>query len=530
MPSIPSRIKKTLLQSVEKIVGSGAYSERMVDRINYSRDSSFRGAIQNKYNKIEFLPDLITWPKSVVEVQKLIRFAKRHQLPVIPYGAGSGVCGGTNPVFGGMIIDLKKMRKILKIDPDTLSSSAQCGIMGLHLENELERAGFTLGHFPSSILCASLGGYLAARSAGQNSSRFGKIEDMVKNLEVVTGDGEIIQTRDVANSGGIDLNQIFLGSEGTLGLITQATLKIFPRSSCQAFQAFSFAPLSPGIEAIRRMMQSGLKPSVVRLYDPLDTLVLQSGKKENKISPLEKSPSGALFFPDFLMELMSLIKNQSLKMALLWPRTIDLLSRLATSRSLLILMHEGFERIVSEERLIAREICQELGGIDLGEGPARNWYEHRYRVSYMASPLFYSGFFTDTIEVASTWDKINALYEEIKKAMGFHALVMAHISHTYSEGASIYFTFLAPLSGLKASEDLYDVIWDKAMKACQRVGGVISHHHGIGRLKAKYMGDEWGEGIELFRSMKDYFDPSGIMNPGKLIPFKKAHRSQQKAA
>lgn len=530
MPSIPSRIKKTLLHSVEKIVGPGAYSERMVDRINYSRDSSFRGAIQNKYNKIEFLPDLITWPKSVDEVQKLVRFANRHKLPIIPYGAGSGVCGGTNAVFGGMIVDLKKIRKILKIDPDSLSVTVECGMMGLHLENELERGGFTLGHFPSSILCASLGGYLAARSAGQNSSRFGKIEDMVKTLEVVTGDGQIIQTRDVTNSEGIDLNQIFLGSEGTLGLITQATLKIFPRSSHQAFQAFSFAHLSSGIESIRRIMQSGLKPSVVRLYDPLDSLILQSKKKGNKSSSLKGSSHKALSLPDFLLMPVDLIKNQSMKMALQWPKTIDLLCRLITSQSLLIFMHEGLEKIVSEERLIAREICQQLGGIDLGEGPARNWYEHRYSVSYMASPLFYSGLFTDTIEVATTWDKINVLYEEIKKGMSPHALVMAHISHAYSEGASIYFTFLAPLSGLKASEELFDTIWDKAMKACQRVGGVISHHHGIGRLKAKYMGDEWGEGIELFRIFKNYFDPSGIMNPGKLIPLKKTGRLEEKAA
>ncbi len=506
------RLKKSFIKSVESIVGEGGLSVQTLDRINYSRDSNFKSVIQNRYRKIENLPDLIVWPEKVEQVARLVHLCLKGQIPVVPYGAGSGVCGGTVPVCGGMVIDLKKMRRLVKIDQDHLTVTAEAGMMGLHLEGELDRRGFTLGHFPSSILCASLGGYLAARSAGQNSSRYGKIEDMVKNLEVVTGTASIIETRDSTNGDGIDFNQIFLGSEGILGLITQATLRIFPKPPSQLFSSFRFKKLEDGLEAMRRFMQGGLKPSVVRLYDPLDTLLfLSHGKGKKKLPPL-------------LNPLAEAFHDQSLKMVLRWPRLIQQTGRLASQRCLLVVVHEGMQGLVLEEQKMIRRICLDLGGEDGGEEPARRWLAHRYSVSYKSSPLFYSGAFTDTIEVATGWDRLHRLYREMKKAIEPHAVVMAHISHVYSDGASIYFTFIAPLKGLSQSENLYDLIWDQALRACQKVGGVISHHHGIGRLKAKYMLEEWGHGLELLRGLKDFFDPHRIMNPGKLVLLKKVRK------
>ncbi len=500
------RLKKNFVTSVEKIVGPDSLSSRPLDRINYSRDSNFKSVIRNQYGHRDPPPDLIVWPEKVEQIQQLVQLAGRHKISIVPYGAGSGVCGGAMPIFGGMIIDLKKMRR-LKVDADNLSAVADAGMMGMHLENELQRKGFTLGHFPSSIVCAGLGGYLAARSAGQTSSRYGKIEDMVQSLQMVSGRGDIIDTRDVANREGIDFNQMFLGSEGTLGILTQATLRIYPTPPAQAFRGIRFNNLKSGLEAIRRIMQSGLKPAVIRLYDVLDTLLfLSHGKKGKKTS-----------LPVFLESLADLLYGQSVKAALQVPKILSMASRLVSSGCLLVLMHEGHERLVAEEQKTVLSICKNLGGEDLGEEPGRAWHEHRYSVSYKASALFYSGAFTDTIEVATTWDKLYPLYAEMKKAMASHALVLAHISHAYTEGASIYFTFVAPLQGLRRAEKLYDLIWDRAMKSCQKVGGIISHHHGVGRLKAKYMKNEWGEGLGLYHLFKNHFDPNGIMNPGKLV-------------
>lgn len=502
-----SKIKKTVLKKVEEVVGPDAYSSKDLDRFNYSRDSNFKSTIQIKYNKVECLPDLIVWPDSVDKVQKLVKIAIRHRIPVVPFGAGSGVCGGTVPVKGGMVIDLKRMHHLLKVDTSNLLAEVETGMMGMHLENELERKGFTLGHFPASILCASVGGYLAARSAGQKSSRYGKIEDMVCNLEVVTGKGEIVQTNNVANRDGIDLNHIFLGSEGTLGLITKATLRIFPQPEERIFRGIRFKDIKTGMEAIRRIMQSGIKPAVIRLYDELDSLLFFTSTKS----------SSGFKLPSIFYDFQKTVKFQSLKSALILPRGANVLTKLISTGCVLILMNEGNPRLIAEEQKVVMEISRALGGKDLGEEPGRHWYEHRYSISYNASPLFDSDIFTDTIEMSATWDKLLILYEKMTEALSPHAMIMAHLSHVYTDGGAFYFTFLAPLKGLNKSEQLFDCIWDTALETCQKVGGAISHHHGVGRLKAKYMADEWGDGISLFKTFKDLYDPHRIMNPGKLM-------------
>lgn len=515
----PPKLKKAVLTQLEKILGTGSFSFKDIDRFNYSRDSNFKSTIRIKNNKLEPLPDIIVWPNTVEELQQIVKVAIRHKIPLIPFGGGSGVCGGTIAERGGIIVDMKKIRRLIKVDASNLLAVVEGGMMGLHLERELQSRGYTLGHFPSSILCASFGGYLAARSAGQNSSRYGKIEDMVSDLEVVTGCGEIIQTRDIANGGGIDLNEIFLGSEGTLGFITKATVRIHPLAPCRNFRGIRFRNMHTAFEAIRRLMQTGLKPSVIRLYDELDTLIFLSGKSEKDVGS---------FLPDFATPLINFLKSSSLKGVLNIPRLIQPVIRKLPSGCLVVFMHEGHERIVAEEQRATLDICLDLGGKDMGEEPGQRWEKHRYSISYKSSPLFYSGAFTDTIEMATTWDKIESLYEGVVQAISPHCLVMAHLSHVYTDGGALYFTVVAPLGSLKKSEDLYDLIWDRALKVCQELGGVISHHHGIGRLKAKYMEKEWGEGVALFRAFKDLYDPHGIMNPGKLIHLKK--KKKEKAA
>jgi len=502
-----SNLPKAAFKKILEIVGEDSVSLKDLDRLSYSRDSNFKSTIRMTYGEWETLPDIIVWPQTTEQVRDLIRVALRHKIPVVPYGSGSGVCGGTLPINGGMIIDLKRMRK-LKLDPDHLLVEAECGIQGVPLEDELNRKGYTLGHFPSSILCAGLGGYLAARSAGQLSNLYGKIEDMVRTMEIVTGRGDIIQTRDVNNSSGVDLNQIFVGSEGTLGILTKATLRVYPLAEKTLFRAIRFPNIQAGMEAIRRFMQAGLKPAVVRLYDEFDSVFLLSHKQgKSKIQ-----------YPDFVKHLAHSVKFKSLRGALVLPSFFQELTKVIPTGCLLILMHEGYEKIINEERKYVTQICLDVGGENLGEELGHHWHEHRYDVSYQASHLFYAGVFTDTIEVATTWDNLHRLYTGMIRALQSKCLVMAHLSHAYNDGCSIYFTFLAPLKGSKKSLAIYDQIWDIAMKTCQKLDSVISHHHGIGRLKAKFIGDEWGPGgVGLFQKIKKYYDPEGIMNPGKLF-------------
>lgn len=502
------QLKPAFIKRLQDIVGKAHVSVKNIDRINYSRDSNFKGAIQAKFGKVINFPDIIAWPQTTEEVQSIVKLAIEFKVPIIPYGAGSGVCGGTVPVHGGLVVDLKRMNRLVKVDPENLTAEIEAGIMGQVLENELERKGFTLGHFPSSIICASFGGYLAARSAGQKSNLYGKIEDMVLDLEIVTGRGNIVRTRYMTGHKGIDYNHIFMGSEGVLGLITKATVKIMPLPESTSFLAIRFDNMQTGMEAVRRMMQAGVRPAVVRLYDELDTLMLLSTSSSEKKNSFQNK---------IKHEINELIKIKSLKIALNASSLATNLTRHLPCGCGLVLMFEGHARLVKEFQQMSLQISQELGGEDLGEGPAKAWYRKRYAISYNVSPLFHSGIFTDTIEVATTWDNLYALYEGMVKVLKKDTMIMAHMSHVYHEGGSLYFTFAAPIKSLRKAERLYDKVWDKALATCQKLGGVLSHHHGIGRLKMKYMDDEWGEGAELMKRFKKYFDPASIMNPGKLL-------------
>lgn len=500
-------LKKNFLKKIEEIVGPKGYSASNLDRFNYSRDSNFASTINLFYNRVDAFPDLIVWPESTSQVQSLIKLANNESMPIVPFGGGSGVCGGTLPVKGGMVVDVKRMRTLLKVDAENLLATAQAGMMSMHMEDELQRKGFTLSHYPSSIICASFGGCLAARSAGQTSSRYEKMEDMVRSVEFISGRGDIIRTRDMTNQNGIDLNQLFVGSEGTLGIFTEGTVRVYPYPKKREFQGFEFKNMQSAMEAMRRVMQAGLKPAVMRLYDELDTaLVMKAKSSKDHNNQTQKIASLAKDF----------IKFNSVKFGLNAPKLLNKAFNLLNGCGL-VTMHEGDPFIVNEEKKITREICLAVGAKELGDGPGKHWFQHRYSVSYNTSKLFHAGLFLDTIEVATTWDKIYHLYEEMRKTIAPHAMIMAHLSHAYTDGGALYFTFVAPLKGRKKSIELYNKIWTSALETLTRLGAVISHHHGIGRLKMKFMADEWGEGLELFKKFKDFYDPNGIMNPGKLV-------------
>jgi alkyldihydroxyacetonephosphate synthase len=507
-------LKKTLFTHLDNIVGPRGYSLRDADRLSYSRDSNFRAAIQAHYSHFENFPAIITWPENTKQVEMLVKTAIKHNLAITPFGGGSGVCGGAVPRTGGMVIDLKRMNHILRIDEDRLTVEAEAGIHGLQLEKDLNRHGHTLGHFPSSILSATLGGYLAARSAGQLSTKYGKIEDMIIDLEFVDGQGLVHQTSDISRNQHVDFTQAIVGNEGTLGLITKARLKIFPMAEKRLLRAVSFKSLSYGIDAMRRIMHTGLKPDVMRLYDELDTTLMFSGAKPKKMS-----------LPDLpgLSEARNTIESalnyggRYLKPWLYkFPRLVNTLGGLSWHGNVMILMIEGTSRQAERTLQIILGICQDMSARDLGEDLAQHWYEHRYSVAYKATTLFKEGAFTDTMEVSTTWDNLTNLYRGVTTALKGQCLVLAHISHVYTDGAAIYFTFVAPLSGLKSSLKLYDKIWQKALSVTQKQGGSISHHHGIGRLKKNHIRKEWEDASAIYLKLKSFFDPNAILNPDVL--------------
>jgi alkyldihydroxyacetonephosphate synthase len=531
-----------LQRDLEAIVGPRRLSMRAVDLDTYARDMwprlllSYREGTPPAHR-----PHAVVWPEHVREVIAIVKLARSLRVPIIPYGGGSGVCGGAVPLHGGITIDTKRMQALRSVNGDELICDVEAGLSGERFERELGRRGYTFGHFPSSIYCSTVGGWLATRAAGQLSTKYGKVEDRVAGLSVVTGRGELIET-DGPNRAlrGPNWTQLLLGSEGTLGMITSARLRVSPVPQLRVFRGFEVDDIATGVEAIRRVLQRGLRPAVVRLYDEMDTLMNSLGshheaEAQEVRAPLPPVETGALpAWPaaqppkaDGVVDrLIALAKGKGLRQnamhaALGRSQLVNKLfgtvaEKLARRGCRMVIGLEGSRIRTEIEAALTFAELENAGARDKGEDPGWAWLRHRYAVSYRMSPMFRDGAFVDTMEVAASWERLLDLYHSVRTAIGQHAVVMAHFSHAYADGCSIYFTFAGTADDAASAERLYDTIWRDGMEATTRVGATISHHHGVGLLKAPYMIGEHREAMAIFEATKASLDPDGIFNPGKM--------------
>ncbi len=482
------------------------------DRINYARDLYPLTHIRMQDARIGTRPRAVVWPQSAAQIAALTAWAAETGTPLIPYGAGSGVCGGTLASEDAVIVDLKRMNRIVDLDEISLLVRVQPGVIGEDLERWLSRRGYTLGHFPSSIYCSSVGGWVATRSGGQFSTKYGKIEDMVVAQEVVLPDGEIVRTRTTPRAAtGPDWDQLFVGSEGTLGFITEVTLRVHPAPEVRCFRGFRFADVPSALAGMRSLLQAGLRPAVTRLYDEIDTLVAGNRKPaaDDVVPGWKQKFSRSLREHNVFLQLAQ-------RTAFRHPKMVHALVDMLPGSCLLTVMFEGAAGLTEAEADEGWRILSELGGRDLGPAPGEAWYATRYHVSYRQSALFAAGAFVDTCEVATTWGAIDDLYLGMLRAVQSQALIMAHFSHAYHEGVNIYFTFAATAGTPAEQERLYETIWERLMESCLRYGGTISHHHGIGFSKQRWLARELGGGMEVFRAAKRAIDPRGLLNPGKM--------------
>lgn len=458
-----------LSERLRAIVGEDGVSTSGIDRLATCRDYWPMGTLWFLEGKAPALPDLVVWPGSTAEVAAVLALANERGVPVTPYGEGSGALGGAIPLRGGIVLDMKRMNRLKHLDRDNLLVTVESGLNGALYEEYLHRQGFTGGHIPQSIRCSTVGGWLACRAAGQFSTRYGKIEDMVASLEAVLPDGTVFHGRSVPRtSTGPRLDHLFLGSEGTLGVITEAVLRIWPLPEKQARISYTFETLELALAMIRRVIHSGARPAVVRLYDYAET---------------------GHHFPE---------------------------TKEAEGRCMVVLISEGHGAIVDAEEKIIDSFAREHGGIACGEGPVEHWQERRFNIS-LASKLFRQGAVVDTVEVTTNWHNAAAMYQSMQEALlkvEGTALASGHYSHVYPDGAALYLTLCGFPPGDKA--DYFRQLWTAAMESCLALGGAISHHHGIGLHRGLWMDREHGAGLDVLRRIKKALDPGGIMNPGKL--------------
>lgn len=510
----PSRLSPEQLAALCDICGAANVHATLPDRLLYARDMWPRSVLWTLDGKSPTPPDAIVAPGNAREVCALLRFAGEQKLPVIPFGAGSGVCAGTLTLEGGLVIDLKRLNRLIAVDDVSLIAEIEPGIYGETLERELAPLGYTMGHFPSSIYCSTLGGYLAARSAGQLSSRYGKIEDMVVELEVALPDGRLLRSAPAPTEGlGLDWNQLIIGSEGTLGIITRAFMRVHRLPAAREFLAFQFKGVGPGLDAMRSVMRAGVEPAVLRLYDEFDTIVAGTHGDEPEAAEEPAAPS----LPEKLVkEAAGKLKQGALSGILKRPGWLNSAIDRLPGKCLLVVMTEGEAELAHHEALTIRDCCLAGGGKDMGEGPARYWLAHRYSVSYKQSKIFAAQSWVDTMEVATTWRDVEKLYRAVKRAVADDAFIMAHFSHAYVDGCCIYFSFASAKGGSDGLTESHAKAWEHALAAVIREGGTITHHHGVGYSKGEALRSEYGALWGEWQALKLRLDPQGLMNPGKL--------------
>ncbi|MBM3470033.1 MAG: FAD-binding oxidoreductase [Armatimonadetes bacterium] len=499
----PLRIPARALEALTAAVGAEHLSLSADVRIAHSCGRGYQDLIRLRQGEVPRPPDAVVFPSSEEVVVPLLRISGSEGLAVIPFGGGTSVVGGVEAPDGDqpvLCVDLRGMSRLISADPAGLVATAEAGILGPALEASLSAHGLTLGHFPQSFEFSTLGGWIATRSAGYASTGYGKIEAMVIALRVVTPRG-IIATRVVpASASGPDLNALFAGSEGTLGIITQATLRVHPLTAKRDYRAWLFRGFPDGLSAVRAMLQEGPIPTTVRLSDAPETEAYLTMRERRHGWPSQVQEWAG----------MRVIRTRGFAAGRMCAAIIGV---------------EGSARVVSQSwhglgRLLGRH-----GAFPLGSGPARAWYRERFELPYLRDELLDAGIMVDTLETAAPWDRLLPLHARVADALrdaltsfGTPPLVLCHLSHAYPTGASLYFTFMAHQAPGREMEQ-----WQAAKRAATDAimagGGTLSHHHGIGTVHQAWMHEEHGkDGLQMVRAIKTALDPDGIMNPGKMVP------------
>lgn len=467
-------IPESGLSDLEAILGPDGVSTDPIDLLAYSRDVYPLALKYTPMDDRRFWPDAVVWPETTEEVSELVKLAAKLNVPLVPYGGGSGSVGGAICVDGGIIVDMKKMNRILEIDGMSMTVRVQAGMIGKPYEDELNQAGFTGGHFPQSLYSATVGGWIAHRGAGTFSTKYGKIDDMVKALTVVMPDGSVLRTRSLpASAAGFDLNRIFMGTEGILGITTEAVLQIYPLPEKRVHHSYAINSMAEGVEAVRRIVTQGYYPAVVRLYDPIEAMD-QFGSLDIK-----------------------------------------------QGQCILLFASEGEERLTDLTAAYVHEQVMGMDALDLGSTVGDYWFENRFSTaSFCRTDTIPTGL-ADALEVANVWSGIAPMYEHMKANMdeviGPNGRVYGHGSHFYHSGGNLYMIFHTFAEDKESLADQYFKVLGAAFDACHAEGGTLTHHHGVGLAKARWMNRELGNaGFALLDGIKKVVDPQGIINPGKL--------------
>ena len=441
--------------------------------------------LRRKDSGVQDAPDAVLLPGGDDEIAAILRYCADHSIAIVPFGGGTSVVGGLDPIRGDfkavISLDLRRLNQLHSLDEVSGEAELGAGLTGPDAERLLGERGFSLGHFPQSFQFATIGGFAATRSSGQDSAGYGRFNDMVRGLRTVTPVGVLDLGRAPESAAGPDLRQLMIGSEGVFGIITRVRVRVHPVPEATRYEAWTFGDFATGADALRAVVQTGTGPTVIRLSDEAETGV--------NLATTESIGEDSI-----------------------------------TGGCLAITVFEGTAAHVDSRHAETRALLEARGGTSLGEAPARAWEHGRFGAPYLRDSLLSAGALCETLETATNWAGVPALKAAVTEALtsalaesGTPALVLCHISHVYPTGASLYFTVVAGQRGNPIEQ------WRKAKAAASdammRTGGTITHHHAVGADHRPWMRDEVGDlGVAVLRAVKATLDPAGILNPGKLIP------------
>jgi alkyldihydroxyacetonephosphate synthase len=492
-----SELTPDALDRLREILGAANVREDHTERVAHAAGKGYPDLVRMRAGEPEGAPDAVLYPHSHEQLLAVLALCARSSLAVVPFGGGTSVVGGVAPLRGEhravLALDMSHMTSVLDLDVQSATVTVQGGMRAPALERRLAARGLTLGHFPQSYEYVSLGGCAATRSAGQASTGYGAIDKLVLGLRLAAPGGEIQLPALPASAAGPGLRQLLVGSEGTLGVISELSLRVRRAPQERVYEGAFFEDFTAGEQTLRALAAEHCLPDVARVSDEAETRM-----------SLALAGSGGL--------------KGRLGRAYIGARGYR-------EGCLAILGFEGTPDDVAFRRARALELVRANGGLAVGRSPGEAWRKARFSAPYLRDDLLTLGVMVETLETATQWSKLHALHrsvsDEIAQALdraGTPGLVMCHISHVYETGASLYFTFIARQ---REGDELGQ--WQSVKRAAGDAilagGGTITHHHAIGRDHVPWMEREVGAGgIAALRALKAELDPAGIMNPGKLLP------------
>jgi alkyldihydroxyacetonephosphate synthase len=501
----PSRMDPSERAHFTQALGEDRVRDDHFERAFHARGRSYHDLLHLRAGNLSTAPDAVLYPRGTDEVLSVLSFASDNGIAIIPFGGGTSVVGSVTGVAenfkASVSLDMSGMDRLIGVDTVSATATAEAGIYGPALDKALRAQNVVLGHYPQSFEFSTLGGWIAHRGAGQQSSRYGRANDWLVSAKLATPRG-LLTTEDFpGSSAGPRLTDLALGSEGAFGVITEATFHVQPTPEASVYTGFLFHDFASGAAAVRKVAQEGLPVAMLRLSDAEETRFYRAygaaGKRKSFGSRIADAVLRYRKFGD--------------------------------AAAAMIAGFEGDKESVERSRKRFGEIAKEFGAMTIGDSAGRRWHQGRFHGPYLREPMMDRGLGVDTLETATSWSKLDALYAAVKSALentiretaprpGARGIIACHISHSYPNGASLYFTYIFPRA-LDGDVAQWLAIKRAATDTIVAHGGTISHHHGVGEDHLPWMTQEKGTlGVDVLRAIKGALDPKGILNPGKLIP------------